>query len=329
MASHPAQFTEPITTKHVCFYKSGDPQFSGLKMIINSRTFKTFDALLDSLSKRVPLPFGVRNITTPRGIHGISTLDELEDRKAYICSDQKKVKPIDLAVASKPPKPWNSTRPVSAHRRAIQLNKQNEGQLFQRKNSVVVRTPRKIVVFKNGDAGIKHTLMLQKKTAQTFESILDLVTEVMQFRVLKLYTPDGRRVDGLQALILCSGVVVAAGREPFKARKYDTQRLSLPTKLPGISNRVKPKTINKIQQRNSAVYEAHVVTGDLWNVGTEANVYITVYGEKGDTGSRQLLNSRKLIKFCKGQVSKIKGGPKLKIDANKWLSRDRGNGEIE
>ncbi|XP_058872904.1 oxygen-regulated protein 1 [Acipenser ruthenus] len=250
MASHPAQFTEPITTKHVCFYKSGDPQFSGLKMIINSRTFKTFDALLDSLSKRVPLPFGVRNITTPRGIHGISTLDELEDRKAYICSDQKKVKPIDLAVASKPPKPWNSTRPVSAHRRAIQLNKQNEGQLFQRKNSVVVRTPRKIVVFKNGDAGIKHTLMLQKKTAQTFESILDLVTEVMQFRVLKLYTPDGRRVDGLQALILCSGVVVAAGREPFKARKYDTQRLSLPTKLPGISNRVKPKTINKIQQRN-------------------------------------------------------------------------------
>ncbi|MGH0136576.1 UNVERIFIED_CONTAM: hypothetical protein FKN15_078397 [Acipenser sinensis] len=217
-------------------------------MIINSRTFKTFDALLDSLSKRVPLPFGVRNITTPRGIHGISTLDELEDRKAYICSDQKKVKPIDLAVASKPSKPWNSTRPVSAHRRAIQLN--NKGQLFQRKNSVVVRTPRKIVVFKNGDAGIKHTLMLQKKTTQTFESILDLVTEVMQFRVLKLYTPDGRRVDGLQALILCSGVVVAAGREPFKARKYDTQRLSLPTKLPGISNRVKPKPINKIQQRN-------------------------------------------------------------------------------
>ncbi|RXM33198.1 Oxygen-regulated protein 1 [Acipenser ruthenus] len=302
MASRPAQFAEPITTKRVCFYKSGDPQFRGLKMIINNRTFKTFDALLDTLSKRVPLPFGVRNISTPRGIHVISTLDELEDGKSYICSDQKKVKPIDLEVASKKPKPWHCTRPVSGRRRAIQLKKQNEGQLFQRENSVVVRTPKKIVVFKNGDAGIKHTLMLQKKTAQTFESLLDLVTEVMQFPVLKLYTPDGRRVDGLQALILCSGVVVATGREPFKAGKYDPQRQSLPTKLPGISNRVNPKPINKIQQRNLTVYEAHVVTGDLWNAGTEANVYITVYGEKGDTGSRQLLNSRKPIKFCKGQT---------------------------
>ncbi|XP_058879383.1 lipoxygenase homology domain-containing protein 1-like [Acipenser ruthenus] len=430
MASRPAQFAELITTKRVCFYKSGDPQFRGLKMIINNRTFKTFDALLDTLSKRVPLPFGVRNISTPRGIHVISTLDELEDGKSYICSDQKKVKPIDLEVASKKPKPWHCTRPVSGRRRAIQLKKQNEGQLFQRENSVVVRTPKKIVVFKNGDAGIKHTLMLQKKTAQTFESLLDLVTEVMQFPVLKLYTPDGRRVDGLQALILCSGVVVATGREPFKAGKYDPQRQSLPTKLPGISNRVNPKPINKIQQRNLGrwkvsvltsalplagtssqvyiilygdqgnsgsvylygndkdlfqsghedifeikagnigelykirighnnsgespgwhcdevrlqnlfteemfflpvnywlsrdendgeicrevpvlyhgrqvlpvtVYEAHVVTGDLWNAGTEANVYITVYGEKGDTGSRQLLNSRKPIKFCKGQT---------------------------
>ncbi|MBN3304750.1 LOXH1 protein, partial [Amia calva] len=50
------------------------------------------------------------------------------------------------------------------------------------------------------------------------------------------------------------------------------------------------------------VYEARVVTGDLWNAGTDANVYITVYGENGDTGSRQLLNSKKPTKFCKGQT---------------------------
>ncbi|KAG2458082.1 LOXH1 protein, partial [Polypterus senegalus] len=51
-----------------------------------------------------------------------------------------------------------------------------------------------------------------------------------------------------------------------------------------------------------SVYKVHVVTGDLWNAGTEANVYVTVYGEKGDTGSRQLLNSQKPIKFRKGQT---------------------------
>lgn len=51
------------------------------------------------------------------------------------------------------------------------------------------------------------------------------------------------------------------------------------------------------------VYKVHVTTGDLWNAGTEADVYISVYGERGDTGSRQLLRSQKSKKFLKGQVS--------------------------
>ncbi|NXE49736.1 LOXH1 protein, partial [Casuarius casuarius] len=38
------------------------------------------------------------------------------------------------------------------------------------------------------------------------------------------------------------------------------------------------------------------------NAGTEADVYISIYGEKGDTGSRQLLRSPKPTKFLKGQT---------------------------
>ncbi|NXA37127.1 LOXH1 protein, partial [Eudromia elegans] len=38
------------------------------------------------------------------------------------------------------------------------------------------------------------------------------------------------------------------------------------------------------------------------NAGTEADVYITIYGEKGDTGSRQLHRSPKPKKFLKGQT---------------------------
>lgn len=43
-------------------------------------------------------------------------------------------------------------------------------------------------------------------------------------------------------------------------------------------------------------------TGDIWNAGTDANVYLTVYGERGDTGVRQLLRKDDLKKFQKGQV---------------------------
>lgn len=53
-----------------------------------------------------------------------------------------------------------------------------------------------------------------------------------------------------------------------------------------------------------AVYNVQVVTGDLWNAGTEADIYISIYGEKGDTGSRQLHRSKKPKKYVKGQVSK-------------------------
>lgn len=59
------------------------------------------------------------------------------------------------------------------------------------------------------------------------------------------------QVPNLQALILCSGAVVAAGREPFKAANYDPRRYSLPSKLPGVSSRVYPRTNAKSEGRKS------------------------------------------------------------------------------
>ncbi|KAK1796824.1 hypothetical protein P4O66_000878 [Electrophorus voltai] len=58
----PPSTTDPNASKRVCFYKSDDPQFSAKQIIISSRTFRTFDALLDALSKKVPLTFGEMGI---------------------------------------------------------------------------------------------------------------------------------------------------------------------------------------------------------------------------------------------------------------------------
>ncbi|XP_056598269.1 oxygen-regulated protein 1 [Triplophysa dalaica] len=227
--------SDPATSKRVCFYKSGDPQFTGHRMVINSRTFKTFDALLDALSKKVPLSFGVRTITTPKGIHAVRTLDDLQDGASYLCSDLRKVKPFNLDEVHKTQVPWNSTRPViSGHqaRRALvrQLVKRGEGTTRAVKmpeNSVVVRTPKRLTVYKNKDPSIRRVIVLQRRTAPNFEALMDYLSKVMQFPVLKLYTEDGRKVDGLPALILCSGIVVAAGNEPFR---MGTHNLQSPTK---------------------------------------------------------------------------------------------------
>ncbi|XP_067431501.1 lipoxygenase homology domain-containing protein 1-like [Thunnus thynnus] len=48
-------------------------------------------------------------------------------------------------------------------------------------------------------------------------------------------------------------------------------------------------------------YEVHVFTGTMWGAGTDANVYINIYGEIGDTGERRLRKSNNLNKFEKGQ----------------------------
>lgn len=186
---------DPIRSKRVCFYKSGDPQFSGLRMVINNRTFNTFDALLDSLSRKVPLPFGVRNITTPHGVHAVHTLDELEDGKSYICSDMRKVKPINLALVRRKLPPWYHARPVSSRRRTVHQSRSFPGQKIHKKERAVLRTPKRLVVFCNGVSTVQHTLVLDKRITPTFESVLEYISEAVQFHVAKLHMLDGRRVS--------------------------------------------------------------------------------------------------------------------------------------
>ncbi|XP_067303811.1 oxygen-regulated protein 1 [Pseudorasbora parva] len=225
VTSRHACIPEPGPSKRVCFYKSGDAQFSGLPVVINSRTFKTFEALLDSLSKRVPLPFGVRTITTPRGLTAVRSLEQLQHGHSYICSDRKTVKPIDLERARRRPPPWYHTRPLSARSMAWHTHTHTPAQH-------VLHTPKRLVLFRNGEPELKHTLTLHRRTPYSFHTLLDHISEIMHFPVLRLHTPHGRRVDGLPALILCSGVLVATGREPFKKSNYDVQKSSPPTWQP-------------------------------------------------------------------------------------------------
>ncbi|KAM6444396.1 oxygen-regulated protein 1 [Rhynochetos jubatus] len=274
--------TEPVVAKRICFYKSGDPQFNGIKMVINNRSYKTFDALLDSLSKRVPLPFGVRNISTPKGRHSITNLEDLEDGKSYICSHQRKMKPINLEQASKKPLPWQISRPVSARRRAVQLARENEDGFGHRESKIT--TPKKMLVFKNGDVKLRRTIVLGKKNTQTFEAFLDYMSELMQYPVVKLYTVDGRKVPNLQALVLCSGAVVAAGREPFKPSNYDSLEYSRPAKLLGTANRVFPKANTKSESENTRKWKVSVLTSDMPSAATSSKVYITLYGDRSSSG---------------------------------------------
>ncbi|XP_069846828.1 oxygen-regulated protein 1 isoform X3 [Dipodomys merriami] len=346
--------THPVVAKRISFYKSGDPQFGGVRVVINPRSFKTFDALLDNLSRKVPLPFGVRNISTPRGRHNITRLEELEDGESYLCSHGRKVQPVDLDRARRRPRPWLSSLAISAH--------------ASRHPTVAAApsmpcAPRRLLVFRNGDPKTRRTVLLTRRVTQSFEAFLQHLTVVMQRPVTKLYATDGRKVPSLQAVILSSGAVVAAGKEPFKPGNYDVQKYLLPARLPGISHRVHRKGNARSENRKSVNWKISIITSDFPNAGTSSQIYIVLYGHHrssapiylyGTDGVRFQDGHEDIFTITVGdigvpfkirightnsghapswhckeiQLQNMNCGKQFYIPVQRWLARDKDDGEI-
>uniref|UniRef100_A0A8C5T1H1 Doublecortin domain-containing protein n=1 Tax=Laticauda laticaudata TaxID=8630 RepID=A0A8C5T1H1_LATLA len=228
-------FTQVPPAKKITFYKSGDPQFAGIKMAINQRSFKSFNALMDDLSHRIPLPFGVRAITTPQGIHFISTLDQLEDGGCYLCSDKKYVTPLNASVANRKLGSQKVRQPASVLKRVVQEIKQEDYSMAFIQQSP--RIPKKIILIKNGDITTQLPIILNHRNAQSFKILLDEISESMQFTVRKLYTIDGKRVSlSMQGLLLCPNVLICVGQEPFKPLLMQNPKKHSSEKLPGLAS---------------------------------------------------------------------------------------------
>ncbi|XP_033471933.2 uncharacterized protein rp1l1a isoform X1 [Epinephelus lanceolatus] len=224
---HPAHVTTAIPAKRITFYKSGDSQFGGVRMAIHKRSFKCFDALLDDLSQKVPLPFGVRTVTTPRGTHAIKHLEQLQDGGCYVCSDRRHAKPVNMELASKRPSIWyhHSRRP----QRPESSSATPPGHFSYRQ--------RRILLVKNSEPGMRRSVVLSRRSTRSLRAFLDEVSEVMQFHVRKLYTAEGRRIDSVQSLMTCPGVLVCVGREAFSPMLVNFIRKSSEEKLPGLGPR--------------------------------------------------------------------------------------------
>ncbi|XP_042368755.1 retinitis pigmentosa 1-like 1 protein [Plectropomus leopardus] len=225
--SRPTYVTTATPAKRITFYKSGDSQFGGVRMAVHKRSFKCFDALLDDLSQKVPLPFGVRTVTTPRGTHAIKHLEQLQDGGCYVCSDRRQAKPLNMELASKRPSIWyhHSRRP----QRPESSSTTPPGHFSYRQ--------RRILLVKNSEPGMRRSIVLGRRSTRSLRAFLDEVSEVMQFHVRKLYTAEGRRIDSVQSLMTCPGVLVCVGREAFSPMLVNFIRKSSEEKLPGLGPR--------------------------------------------------------------------------------------------
>ncbi|XP_075194953.1 retinitis pigmentosa 1-like 1 protein [Anomaloglossus baeobatrachus] len=224
--SHAVSVVTPA--KKITFFKSGDPQFSGVKMAINRRSFKSFSALMDDLSNKVPLPFGVRTITTPRGTHNISRLEQLQDGGSYICSDKKHVLPMTGRKGGN----HRGSRPDSSRKQGQHEDPEEEYSTthFQQ----VPKVRKKIVLVKNGDPTIRRSIILNRRNARNFRTFLEDASDLLQYSVRRLYTVDGRKIENIQSVLQSSNILICAGKEPFKPIQMENMRKSVTDKLPGL-----------------------------------------------------------------------------------------------
>lgn len=75
-------FPPPTTKKiHVC--TPGESK--GVDVAVNRHNYRSFDALLEDLSRRIPkLNYGARRLFTADGNDEISKLDQLEHEKTFV-----------------------------------------------------------------------------------------------------------------------------------------------------------------------------------------------------------------------------------------------------
>ncbi|XP_051578472.1 retinitis pigmentosa 1-like 1 protein [Myxocyprinus asiaticus] len=231
-SSFSSSVTAAAPAKKITFYKSGDAQFKGIKMAIHKRSFKCFDALLDDLSQKVSLPFGVRTITTPRGIHSIKHLEQLVDGGCYLCSDRRYVKPINMEAAGKRPAVWqHHSHPHNARRKPSRPEEAPSRQQHYH------RHPKKIVLVKNNDPAVRRSIILSRRTARSLRVFMEEISELMQCHVKKLYTLEGHKIDSIQSLMQCPSVLVCVGREPFRPLLTESVKKLSDERLPGMGTR--------------------------------------------------------------------------------------------
>uniref|UniRef100_A0A2K6CUZ5 Retinitis pigmentosa 1-like 1 protein n=1 Tax=Macaca nemestrina TaxID=9545 RepID=A0A2K6CUZ5_MACNE len=225
--------TKVTPAKKITFLKRGDPQFAGVRLAVHQRAFKTFSALMDELSQRVPLSFGVRSVTTPRGLHSLSALEQLEDGGCYFCSDKKPPK-----TPSGPGWPQGRS-PTAQQLRDIQGRHEAPGSSSSRKS---LKTPRRMLLVKNMDPRLQQTVVLSHRNTRNLAAFLSKASDLLRFPVKQLYTTSGKKVDSLQALLHSPSVLVCAGHEAFRPPAMENARRSEAETLSGLTSRNKNRS---------------------------------------------------------------------------------------
>uniref|UniRef100_G3QBB6 Serine/threonine-protein kinase DCLK2 n=1 Tax=Gasterosteus aculeatus aculeatus TaxID=481459 RepID=G3QBB6_GASAC len=209
--------------KKVRFYRNGDRYFNGIVYAISTDRFRTFDALLAdltrSLSDKVNLPQGVRTIYTLDGCKKIASIEQLVEGDSYVCSSIEAYKKLDYTKNVNPNWSVNVKASAASSRGPPSLGSAKAGAPESREIKDFIR-PKLVTVVRSGVKPRKAVrILLNKKTAHSYEQVLTDITEAIKLDsgvVKKIYTLEGKMVSCLQDFFGDEDVFVACGPEKFR-----------------------------------------------------------------------------------------------------------------
>ncbi|XP_044875524.1 serine/threonine-protein kinase DCLK2 isoform X4 [Mauremys mutica] len=209
--------------KKARFYRNGDRYFKGLVFAVSSDRFRSFDALLieltRSLSDNVNLPQGVRTIYTIDGSRKLTSLEELVEGESYVCASNEPYRKVDYTKNVNPN--WSVNIKTGSARSLTSLTSMKS----EVKESKDFIKPKLVTVIRSGVKPRKAVrILLNKKTAHSFEQVLTDITEAIKLDsgiVKRLVTLDGKQITCLQDFFGDDDVFIACGPEKYRYAQDD------------------------------------------------------------------------------------------------------------
>jgi len=214
------QVSDDKRAKKVKFFINGDKFFKGAVIAVNNEKFRTFDKLLEHLTRimcnQVTLPNGVRTIFSVEGAV-CREVDSLLNGESYVCSSYPTFKKLDYNSLEAEDHTWNKVkrdtyylgmRSGSVKRDLYRLSGHSKsfGQTKSVSSDVekVYIKPRIITVLRSGTRPRKAArVLLNTRNTRSLDMLLADLTGTVRLdsgAVRKIYTLNGIPVNSLMDL---------------------------------------------------------------------------------------------------------------------------------
>lgn len=177
--------------KKVTFYRNGDKHFKGVDMVVTRQRYRSFETIVEDLSKAIPLPYGVRAVFSPGG-SAITSISQLEDGRHYICSSgDQLIKNVNYGRKQKDRS--RSLDVESSPSEMSSLSSSSRDSKFGAGNGN--SKPRVITVLSERDKNKKSKVLLNRKTVKSYEDVLKEISDMLKYPVRELRTLQGDTVS--------------------------------------------------------------------------------------------------------------------------------------